>query len=193
MTSSEKKILTNEEVRYLEALHERIKLFCPPYRLTAQDGVHQGSPISPLLFNIYLDEILRKLKRRHKLENEDIFAYADDLAFSIPYDQMESVILSLKTLSEDANMAINNKKSGILWINRRWKKSPKDSEIANIPVVESYKYLGVEIDGKGEISLYGDKIKKKASFIYIQTSSTAQNLLCKDEKIIMGMLHSTFI
>jgi hypothetical protein len=159
-------VLDKEEIDYLRAIHERITLQCGGEKLVTELGLLQGSPISPLLFNIYLDEIIKDFLTQNDISVTDSFLYADDIAFIIPRNKLETAIISLRQLSSKRNMMINDNKSGILWIaNDRTRGQPFEA-IAYIPIVKQYKYLGVDIDGKGDIKTYIAKVAKKSNFIF---------------------------
>ena len=61
-------------------------------------GVPQGSPVSPILFNIYLSGIFDKIEQ----ENPEIIAlsFADDIAFLAPEKTVEEVQNSLMEAGE---------------------------------------------------------------------------------------------
>ena len=53
-----KNILTDEETLFLELLHDKLYFENKDKKYYFPNGVHQGSPLSPALFNIYLEEFL---------------------------------------------------------------------------------------------------------------------------------------
>jgi hypothetical protein len=162
------KILEKQEVQYLRAIHERITISCGGKALSTEAGIHQGSPISPLLFDIYLNELLKKLKSQLDIEDKDIFAYADDLAIIAPKEKMDSIFNLLHDVEAEMNLKVNKKKSGILWIYWRKDKKPTIAHIQDYPVVDTYRYLGVDLDGRGEIQNYFKRMRKKTDFLYYQ-------------------------
>lgn len=162
-------VLEEDEIKYLEALHERILIQCGEYQLYTQNGVHQGSPISPLLFNIYLDDMLRKLCSKLAIAEDEVFAYADDLAFMLSTNKVTRTIQLLRVLCQEYNMQINNSKSGIMWIySKNEHPIPPDKIIEGIPVVPSYKYLGIDIDMRGDTKKHLKRIQRKINFVYLR-------------------------
>ena len=53
---SSKGILTEEETQFLRILHSRVYIKAKGKKFYFKNGVHQGSPISPSLFNIYIED-----------------------------------------------------------------------------------------------------------------------------------------
>ena len=102
-------------------------------------GLPQGSLISPILFNLYINRLIVKLK-----DFCDIIVYADDIAMRCYISNLTSI---WKILYEGKNegLIVNPEKSNYLIVNRCY-----------IPVLEkvgikgtlTYKHLGVAINSK---------------------------------------------
>ncbi|CAG9326495.1 unnamed protein product [Blepharisma stoltei] len=126
-------------------------------------GVRQGSAISPLLFNIYIDDIEKEnndinieLLPNHQLKSKINFQYADDTAFVIEdWKDIENILNKLDKWSKDNDMNLNigPEKTAIMPIITKNRKNiisklPKISyQNHEIPVVEKYKYLGKIMNG----------------------------------------------
>ena len=74
-------------------------------------GVPQGSPLSPLLSNILLNELDKELTRR----NLRFVRYADDFSIYTKYKSHETATLRSieKFLKTKLNLTINREKSGV--------------------------------------------------------------------------------
>ena len=70
---------------------------------------------------------------------------------------------------------------------RQWKK-PKIKTVREYPVVKSYKYLGVEIDGSMEIGDYHKRIKRKSSFIFSRVTNIISKCEPETRKFLWSML-----
>jgi hypothetical protein len=70
-----KRILSHQKLRILEFIHHNLRVSLGTNEVTTSRGVPQGLTTSPLLFNIYVEDILERMDR------ENIFTamYADDL------------------------------------------------------------------------------------------------------------------
>jgi RNA-directed DNA polymerase len=83
-----------------------------------EEGTPQGSPLSPLLSNIYLDELDKEMEKR----GIRFCRYADDSnAYVKTKAEGEQVIQSFRTfLKRRLRLTLNEKKSGV---DRVWKRS----------------------------------------------------------------------
>lgn len=84
-------------------------------------GVPQGSTISPLLFDIFMDDLVNYLKDLPGKERIDpineILCYADDVAILFKGKfKLDLIIKNLEDWSSRNGMTINKRKSGIMFI-----------------------------------------------------------------------------
>merc|ERR1711991_328895 len=117
--------------------------------LFINDGVPQGSPLSPLLFNIYAGELLNT--RCNSL------GYADDLVFfnhgtkcSKILEEMKNDILKVQKIAEELKLKISEEKSSIVIFSNSKESKPTTVQIGNLnfKVTDTTKYLGVTFDKK---------------------------------------------
>jgi hypothetical protein len=80
-----------------------------------QNEVHQGSAISPALFDIYKEEYLQEIKKKFK-EYLFYLRYADDYCFICKTENLEKLINILFEESGQFNLNINPPKSGFFRI-----------------------------------------------------------------------------
>ena len=90
-------VLSPQEITFLQAwyskIHVGISTGSKVVFVKPEKGVVQGSLLSPLLFNIFFDTLLRRLILAG-FDPHSLFAYADDLAISVPnLDQLHRAIL----------------------------------------------------------------------------------------------------
>ncbi len=138
--------------------------------ININSGVKQGCPLSPLLFNIVMDELvdhLQTLNIGFTIENSKlcIMAFADDLVLvTDSYADMEVLINECEKFFDSKGLSVNAKKSlSFRSLPVKGKKSMKIIDAAhrlwkgvNLPSASYSKlmrYLGVELNPLGEIVL----------------------------------------
>ena len=119
-------------------------------------GVRQGCIVSPLLFNIYTELIMRITLENwsdgisvggYRISN---LRYADDTTlFSTSIRYMEELLKKMEQVSLNFGLKINRSKTKIMIVDRANNNSPEIKFIANCDVVQSYVYLGALILNSG--------------------------------------------
>ena len=109
-----------------------------------RSGVAQGSLVSPLLYDWYINDLVSALSRR--FGTEYTFAYADDMALlCLGYSEIRAALSTIEDWSMKNGALLNKKKCGILPIRKREVATTR-KELEGIPFVQTYKYLGVPLD-----------------------------------------------
>ncbi len=109
-----------------------------------KSGVAQGSLVSPLLYDWYVNDLVATLSQ--KFGAEYTFAYADDIALiCLGYSEIRTAVSIIEDWSTRNGALLNKKKCGILSIRRKEVVASR-KELQGIPFVQTYKYLGVPLD-----------------------------------------------
>lgn len=170
-------ILTPEEIEFQRCIYDKLVIQHGDHYFRPNIGVAQGSTISPALFNIYVEPLLRELSAI--ISNEDIFAYADDVMFICDnLERLEKCIKVLENWSSLNNMVINRKKSAIMEFMHRRSKKPTltiNSTLYNYPVTDKYKFLGTWLNCKLTLDDQMRHIAKKTYFLRSRLNVVLQN------------------
>ena len=125
-------------------------------------GLLRGSCLSPILFNFYINSLLRNLE----INSTWFRAFADYIV--IAANDLKEINSKLEIVLDwwkYYEIELNSSKSGILRILNRTGKAKGITNIANIPEVMEYKYLGIIINQS--INFKGVTLRKKQkTYIY---------------------------
>jgi hypothetical protein len=109
-----------------------------------KSGVAQGSLVSPILYDWYVNDLIENLSKKFGVEKT--FAYADDIALlCLGYSDIRTAVSMIEEWSQRNGAILNKKKCGILPIRRKECLTSRRS-LEGIPLVQTYKYLGVPLN-----------------------------------------------
>lgn len=111
------------------------------------NGVLQGDPLSPLLFNIATYDVVQRL--RQEAETVRIYIYADDMVIGThSRTELQRAIDALKLWAKENKLKINTSKT-VQMIFRKGGRIATDDRVtmdgAPLQIVHSFKYLGVTL------------------------------------------------
>ena len=119
-------------------------------------GLVQGSVLSPLLFNLYINDLMIA----YKLQGIFSRAYADDvICICNSKEQLSQAISIMMEWSLKNEMEINKDKSGIMRVLLRKGKCHGIDNTLQIPEVDSYWYLGIRIDQSLKMKDHDERLK----------------------------------
>ena len=110
------------------------------HSINAEMELPQGSILSPVLFNVYLEEALKSSKKLEEVRRRgDLLAFADDmLVMSNCQTENGMIVGELARLETEWNLRLNKKKSEIL-------TREELTDIQGVKCTKTVKYLGVRV------------------------------------------------
>jgi Reverse transcriptase (RNA-dependent DNA polymerase)/Endonuclease-reverse transcriptase len=128
-----------------------------------KDGLRQGGVLSPVLFIMIMDDVLKEIKTSSKniqvgYRNLEMITiaeclFADDLVlFAKNEKDLKQNIMAWRNALKKRNMNINVEKTNIMVIGEEEQDTQIDMEIDEVKVkqVQNFKYLGVQIQSNGK-------------------------------------------
>ena len=111
-------------------MYQESKVIIGKHAFSADLGVVQGGVLSPMLFNVYLEEALaQSQKLKDMVSRGDLLAFADDmLILTNSKAEMAEAIKELEGLTGVWNLRLNKAKSQVL-------TEDPSADIAGIPCV----------------------------------------------------------
>ena len=159
--------------------------------LTISKGVPQGSILAPLLFSLYINDIV------DFVEVESVL-FADDAAFIILAPTLQEFYGKIRKLFSDLSKYLssnklvpNLKKSKLMYFNSRPKPQLEAMLFGNetIEWVEEFKYLGLLLNSQMSFSSHIDKVCTRVSQ-YIGVFYNLNKFLPRD---VLLLLYHAFI
>jgi Reverse transcriptase (RNA-dependent DNA polymerase) len=166
---------------------------------TVSSGVRQGGILSPTLFAIYTDVVIRELQARGyglHIGGKSIgcIMYADDiLLLSVSLSELQRMLNVCVTVLSELSMEINIKKSSFLRCGARYKHNTAQMLIKgqHLEKVEDMKYLGVVFVSGRRLDI--DYSSAKSSFYRTFNSIYSRCSMAKTEDIPVKLMKNICI
>jgi len=139
-------------------------------------GVLQGSLISPILFNLYINELLILLSK--ELGDQNVYCYADDLMFVClgKYSLGKSIRI-IREWGVENNLHINPKKCAIMRVRKKINaKDEKEKAIEGIEFKNTYKFLGIQVESSLTLGTQIKSLKQSIRRISTNFFKLKQNI-----------------
>ena len=139
-------------------------------------GVRQGCILSPLLFNIFMSDLPRKLNQNCNVSISDevkinCLLWADDIILlSETEEGLRSLLKDIDTYCKENGLNINIDKTKCMIFNKTGRLIRRNFYLGNIKLenVRSYKYLGLMFTPSGEIKTALDDLRARALKAYMK-------------------------
>lgn len=147
---------------------------CVSHEFNISTGLKQGCPLSPLLFNVYINDLIDDLKEKEciKLKNErtnvkpfNSLLFADDLGLCARSNHTLNKLLgTLDRWCQRWKMKVNVDKSEVMVVIKKvGLNEPTRVRYQNIPLKQTtiFKYLGLQFSSNGKWTQHEAFITKK--------------------------------
>lgn len=175
-------------------------------KVRIERGVRQGCPLSPLLFLMFLEPLLRWIEEEeqgYRINEANvevkIEAFADDMMLaSETTTSTESKWNKLNRFCQATGLEISNdgKEKTVYSTNAQTKAEVKDSlgkEIPFLPPEESYRYLGIyvnlKLDWKKQLDVMENKVIRQTNYLRHRAFTGAQTIKIVNKVIIPSVMY----
>ena len=139
--------------------------------ISSKLGLKQGCPLSPMLFNLYIDGVKNIFDQScEPIEIQDRyinhFMYADDLVLlSYSKTGLQNCLLKLQAFSKEKHLTISTDKTKIMIFNYSGRLYKQDFFVDNqkLEVVNTFCYLGFDVKASGVVSAARETLYSKAN------------------------------
>ena len=101
----------------MQVKKQQLELDMDNRRVSIRKGIHQGCVLSPCLFNLYAEYIMRNARLDEALagikidgRNVNNLRYTDDTAFMAESEELKSLLMKVKEESENVGLKLNIQK-----------------------------------------------------------------------------------
>ena len=133
-----------------------------------ETGLRQGSVLSPLLFIMVMDEIVKETKEKYGDRKLKVMLFADDIVvWGGNTEEVQGQLDVLSESIENYGMKISVEKSKTMVLTRGEREGKGIIKIKgqNIEIVESFRYLGSELMENGRLDIeISNRIKQGNAF-----------------------------
>lgn len=139
---------------------------------SSSKGVRQGCPLSPILFDMVIDDIDEAIRRKGlggvtlAGKKVQILKFADDMVLvAKTVGDVQEMLNEVQKFLGKANLEINVDKSKIMICRKAGRRAKNESWVLlgkELEVVKEYKYLGVWFNSANNFNTHMSKMKEKA-------------------------------
>lgn len=130
-------------------------------------GVQQGDSLSPLLFVLFVDDLLDFLRKKLAGRGVKLIMYADDLCIVTPdAGSMKYALKCLQAWSEVNHLDVNTKKTVIMKVRRGGRLAAADQFCyagRKLEIVNHFNYLGITFSTTMKVSRHVSSLKLKCA------------------------------
>ncbi|KAK3099269.1 hypothetical protein FSP39_001936 [Pinctada imbricata] len=133
-----------------------------------QVGVKQGEVLSPLLFNLFINDLVESIddNENTKLNEKEVpcLLYADDLVLiSTSEDDLQRKLNGLDRYCNKWSLEINTSKTKVMRVTKNGRKSTKSFYLGKkqLDNTDNYKYLGLIFSASGKFKMAKDNISDR--------------------------------
>ena len=156
---------------------------CASEEFKTSKGVRQGCILSPLLFNIFMSDLPRKLNQDCSVTidmNKKIncLLWADDIILLSETEQgLRNLLTDLELYCRENGLSVNIDKTKCMIFNKTGRLIRRNFYLDGnkLENVRSYKYLGLYFTPSGEIKTALDDLRSRALKAYMKLKATLGN------------------